>query len=365
MDTARLRELVTADGPFASVYFEDTHDTEDASKQLELKWRDLREQLSGQGADTSMLDALEASVLEGAAPVGVSGRALIAAGGAVLLDQHLSEPPAASVARLSERPYLVPLAEHGELPPPHVVAVVDSVGADITAVDERGNIVDARTVEGNEHHIHKPRGGAWAHRNIQQHAEELVKQNIELAADHVGSVARRIGASLVVSAGAPEPRKALIEALPETVREHATEVGSGGRHQGSSGQELDVQVNELLTEATRQRRENGVERFSAALAKPTGLAVQGLEAVTTALREANVETLLVGDPGDAEVFVGSEPYLLAAQEEALRTLGNENVRRTRADEALPVAATMTDADVIHVGDRVDLTEGFGAILRHD
>ncbi|WP_019818604.1 Rv2629 family ribosome hibernation factor [Saccharomonospora saliphila] len=366
MDTARLRELVTADGPFASVYFEDTHDTEDAGKQLELKWRDLREQLSEQGAGEATLAALETAVFDSEPPVGVSGRALIAAGDRVLLDQRLGDAPARALARVSTMPNLVPLVEYGELPPPHVVVVADSVGADITAVDELGRVVDARTVEGTEHHVHKPRGGAWAHRTIQNHAEELVKQNIELAADHVGTVGRRIGASLVVAAGAPEARKALIEALPETVREHATEVSGGGRHQGSGEDTLNAEIDDLLTEATRRRRQDAADRFSAALSKPTGLAVQGIEAVTTALREHNVETLLVGDPGDAEVFAGSgDPAQLAAQAETLTTLGVDRPGRVRADEALPVAAASVDADIVHVGERVDLTEGFGAILRHD
>lgn len=49
MDSERLRPLLTARGPFASVYFEDSHDTQDAAAQLDLRWRGLRDQL-GVGA---------------------------------------------------------------------------------------------------------------------------------------------------------------------------------------------------------------------------------------------------------------------------------------------------------------------------
>ena len=49
MHAERFRHLLIAQGPFASVYFDDSHDTADAEAQLELKWRGLREQLEAQG----------------------------------------------------------------------------------------------------------------------------------------------------------------------------------------------------------------------------------------------------------------------------------------------------------------------------
>lgn len=365
MDTARLRDLVSAEGPFASVYFDDTHATEDAAKLLDLRWRELREELSAQGADRPILDALESAVRSGQPPAGRSGRALVAAGSTVLVDTELEAPPARPIARLSELPYLVPLAELGESPPAHVVAVVDRVGADVTAVDRDGHVVDARTVEGTDHHIHKVPSGGWAHRNFQEHTEELIKRNIELAAEHVADIARRIGAGLVVVAGETQARKALLEALPESVRAHASEVQGGGRHQGAGEEELDRQIRDLLSRAQQERRDRTAERFRAALAQPTGLAVQGLEATTTALREHNVETLLVDRPAEVEVLAGGNPTLLGMQEEELKAHGVEAIDRRRADEAVAVAAIAVNADIVHTGDRLDLTEGFGAILRHD
>ncbi|EIE97205.1 Rv2629 family ribosome hibernation factor [Saccharomonospora glauca] len=366
MDTTRLRELTTADGPFASIYFDDTHNTEDAAKHRELTWRELREELAEQGASERTLATVERAVLGGEPPVGSSGRAVVATAERVLLDQRLKEPPARPVARVSRMPYLVPLAEHGELPPPHVVVVVDRVGADVTAVDEHGTVIDSRTVEGADSQVHKVPGGGWSHRNIQAHTEEVVKNNIEKAAVHVGVVARRIGATLVVVAGDPQSRKVLLDTLPQAVRDHAREVEPGGRKEGSGNAELDTLIDELLAEATRKRRAEVTERFETALAKPTGLAVQGLEAVTTALREHNVETLLVSDPDDSEVLVGPDPSLLAVQEEELTTAyGVDEVEHARADEALPMAAATVGADVVGVTGEREIIDGFGAILRHD
>ncbi|PRX45375.1 hypothetical protein B0I33_10936 [Prauserella shujinwangii] len=365
MDTARLRELVTTDGPFASVYFEDSHDTQDAAKQLDLRWRELREDLAGQGTDERTLNALETAIRDGEPPVGRSGRALVAAGDRVLVDQELDEPPATPVSRRSDLPYVLPLAEHGELPPAHVVAVVDHTGADITTVDQQGQVVDEHTTQGSEHPVHKVRGGGFAHRDMQAHTEETVRHNIDLVAEDVAKAARATGATLVVVAGELQARKALQEALPEQVRQHVREVGSGGRHTGAGNDQLREQVAELLAEDKHRRRAEEIERFRDALGQRTGLAVQGLEATTTALREGNVETLLVGRPGEAEVVTGPEPTQVGVSEDELKAFGVPYPGRRRADEALPVAAIATRARIVHVGDELDLTEGFGAILRHD
>ena len=59
MDSERFRKLLDAPGPFASVYFDDSHDTHDAEAQLELKWRAVRERLEEQGADESVTNAIE------------------------------------------------------------------------------------------------------------------------------------------------------------------------------------------------------------------------------------------------------------------------------------------------------------------
>lgn len=54
MDSERFRPLVTTRGPFASIDFEDSHDTQDAAAHLELRWRGLREQLEELGAEDSV-----------------------------------------------------------------------------------------------------------------------------------------------------------------------------------------------------------------------------------------------------------------------------------------------------------------------
>ncbi|WP_158895357.1 peptide chain release factor 2 [Amycolatopsis anabasis] len=364
MNTTTLRELTSADGPFASVYFEDSHDTADAAKQLELKWRELREALAGQGAPESTLDALEDAVHTGEHPVGRGGRGLLTAGTEVVLDEHFPEPPAAPVARFSAYPYLLPLAEYAEAGPVHVVAVVDQVGADLSAYDAYRQPLEVYTVEGHDHPVHKVRGGGSAHRDIQSHTEETVRHNVEAVAEEITDLAQRVGAEIVVLAGEVQARRAVHNGMPEQTRRITTEIATGARSEGSSHEELDREVGALLDAAKREHRQDVLERFDAELGRDTGLAVQGLEAVTTALREGNVRVLLTADPGDAMICTGTGTSRIAVARAELEALGETEVCECRADEAIPAAAVAVGASLVHVGEERTLTEGFGALLRH-
>ena len=89
-----------------------THTTPlDAVEQLEAKWRDIRKQLEDLGAGAEVLGKLEEAVLHHRPAVGRRGRAVIATGDQVLVNEHLISPPPAMVIRLSDYPYIVPLIE--------------------------------------------------------------------------------------------------------------------------------------------------------------------------------------------------------------------------------------------------------------
>ncbi len=132
MDSERLRPLLTARGPFASVYFEDSHDTQDAEAQLELRWRALREQLEELGAEKSVTAAMERAVLDTRPPVGRSGRGVVASADGVVLNEHLIRPTPAPIVRLSKLPYVIPIIEHGSEDTNYLLVAVDHTGADIT-----------------------------------------------------------------------------------------------------------------------------------------------------------------------------------------------------------------------------------------
>ncbi|NKQ58187.1 hypothetical protein HFP15_35570 [Amycolatopsis sp. K13G38] len=350
MQTTMLRPLVSKPGPFTSVYFEDSHDTEDAAKQLDLKLRDLRAQLAEQHAPDETCRAIETAVRQAPPSVGRSGRALLATGDSVVVDERFDEPPAAPVTRVSELPYLVPLTRYAEPGSRYVVASLDQVNATVEAFDEHGRKIGADEVSGRDHPVHRVRGGGSAQYPMREHTEETLRRNVADIADEVANVAQRTGARLVVLAGEIQGRRGVYEALPKPWQEITHEVTH-----------VDV-VPELIESEKRRRLEEVLNRFRDELGQEQGLAVQGLEAVTSALMEGNVATLLISDPPGARVYTGTEPTMIATSENQLRTLGASEVRERNADEAIPVAAVAVDADLIYVDS--DLADGFGVILRH-
>jgi hypothetical protein len=354
MDVQSLRRLVAVEGPFASVYFDNSHDTEDAAQQLELRWRGLREELLTQGTDMSTLEALDTAVLTAGPPVGRAGRALVAAGGQVLIDEQLPEPPLSAVARASELPYLLPLITQSGHGVAHMVVVVDSAGADLRVVDENGREATTRTVAGRDHPLHKVGGGGWAHLRFQNTVEETVRRNLQDVADEITRLTDLLGVRLVVLAGEVQARTGLHRLLPPRCQQIAVEVEAGARADGSDHMALEEQVRDLVDErGTPVPPERDPE-----------LKVQGLRNTVAALREANVETLLVTEPEIHEqtVWAGTEPSQVAVREEELRGLGMPSISRRRADEALPFAALAVGADVLVTDDH--LADGVGVLTRH-
>jgi peptide chain release factor subunit 1 len=132
MDSDRFRRLLDSPGPFASVYFDDSHDTDDAEAQLDLKWRALREQLEQQRADVSVTEEIGCAAMDLRAPIGRSGRAVVASATGVVLNKHLVRPTAETLVRVSELPYIVPIVELGFEDPDYLLVAVDHTGADIT-----------------------------------------------------------------------------------------------------------------------------------------------------------------------------------------------------------------------------------------
>lgn len=359
MDTSALRDLTTAGGPFVSVHFDESHDTEDGAKQLTIRLKEIEAALSDQRADAETVHAVLQAVRDSEPPVGKAGRSIVAAHGSVLLDRRLAAPPPEQVVRFSPLPYLLPLATHEADTLPYLVVVTDQVGAEVT---EHGHGAPrTETIEG----VDPPEvqgGGGPAHRDKQ--TGETARQNFEEIAKHVTKAAERSHAELVVLAGEVQARSALHERLPEPVRRITRDVEGGSRASGSSHDELDRHVHELLAGRRLASLDDVAETFRAESGRASGLAVSGLEAVTTALAEANVATLLVGSPGDTSVFAGPEPTQVAVGKAGLQALGVPEPEQRRADEAIPFAAVATGADVVVLDERLDLWEGFGALLRH-
>ncbi len=363
MQSDRLRRLVEAQGPFASVYFDDTHDTADAVEQLEAKWRDIRKHLETLGASGEVIGRLEEAVLHHRPAVGRRGRAVIATNEQVLVNEPLISPPPNAVVRLSDYPYVVPLIDLEMRRPTYVFAAVDHAGADVTLY--RGDAVSSTSIEGAGYPVHKPVTAGWNGYGDFQHAtEEAKRMNCRAIADHLTRLVDEADPDVVFLCGEVRSRTDVVAELPERVAKRVSQMHAGTRRTGiDSGEVRDLTEAEFARRRGTETAETA-DRFEAEIGRGSGLAAEGLAAVCAALGDGDVDTLIVGELGDATVVTGEAPTTVAADADALSDYGEPVQRVARADEALPFAAIAVGASLVRANHRTAPADGIGALLRY-
>ena len=363
MRSERLKWLAKAEGPFASVYFDDSHNTLDAVEVQETQWHDIHARLEGMGAGAELLGMLDGAVLNHRPAVGRRGRAVIATAEQVLVNEQLAAPPPATVVRLSDYPYVLPLIDLEMRRPTYVLATVDHAGADVSLY--QGSAVSSKSIDGVGYPVHKPVTAGWnGYGDLQHTTEEAVRMNCRAVADHLTRLVDESHPEVVFVSGDARSLAELVPALPKRVADRVTQLHAGTRKSAIGADET-----RELTAAEFDRRRGAemadvAERFEAERGRDAGLAVEGLAAVCAALRDGDVDTLIVGDPGDATVVTAEALTTIAPDADALSELGEPVVRVARADEALPFSAIAVGAAVVRADQRIAPADGVGAVLRY-
>lgn len=363
MDSERFRSLLTTQGPFASVYFEDSHDTQDAAAQLDLKWRGVCEQLTAQGVDEAVTADIERAVMDLRPPIGRSGRAVVAGADGVVLNEHLLRPAATTVVRVSELPYIVPIVEHGFQDLNYLLVAVDHTGADITI--HVGGTLRSETVDGGGYPVHKAAGAETAgYGDPQLRTDEAARKNVRAVADRVTELVDNGATDAVFVVGEVRSRSDLLSALPERVGAITVPLEVGARHSGRDFDDVQQAIEEELLKRQLTVIDDAAQRFTAEIGRQSGLAVEGLGPVCSALRQGAVETLIIGDIGDATVVADEELTTVAPNPDVLSEQGAAAARTLRADEALPVFAVSVGAALVRTDERIAPADGVGAVLRY-
>ncbi|WP_030103862.1 Vms1/Ankzf1 family peptidyl-tRNA hydrolase [Actinoalloteichus caeruleus] len=364
METGLVRELAQAEGPVASVYLDVTRSTENARQEIELRWREAREELEDQLADRPTIDALEEALRTAQPAVGAAGRVLVAADGEVLLDEEVSEPPALPYARWSPLPQVLPVLADSAPGAPLVVAVVDRIGADLRLYERNATLRAEHTVEGETHPVHKVRGLGWSHHRAQQRVEDTAARNAGEIAEEIDRLVRRSGAGLVLVAGEVRARNEVLAALPPNSQQRAVSTEVGGRAEGTDTEALEDEIRALLREKVAQDTRDALEEFRAELGRGSGRALSGLRPVLTALREGRMDTVLLRSTGlEQRVYVGPEHSQVAVDREELG-LPEEEVTTERADAAVVAAAALTGAHVHLFDEDETVPTEVGGLLRY-
>jgi hypothetical protein len=366
VDLSSLKPVYEPRGPFATAYFDATRADESAAHEIELRWRHRRDELASEGAPDPLLDEMEIRALAPDGYPGRHGRVIVAAGKDVLLDAVLPHPPQRESAAWAPTPHLLPYVRQHVWTVPHVLAVVDRIGADVTASGPHSEPVDQREVEGDDLHVHKVKAGGWAHKRYHRRSENLWDQNAREVAEAVDALVAEVDARVLGVAGDVRARELLERHLNARSRAALVFLEHGGRAPGTAEEAL---REELLTQVRlRAIAETSVvlNRFEEQRGRHEA-AAEGLSAVVDALRRAQVDTILLHDDPTAttELWVGPEPLHLGLAEADLAALGVAEPRQDRADAAIVRALVATDASIVLVpAGGPSLRDGIGALLRY-
>jgi hypothetical protein len=372
MDLKELRTAYSDDSQVVTIYLGTRVGQANAYQELEARWDDMLARVADVGVDPLTVKALHRARRghrEGGTQV------LVAAGGSVRYARHLPDAVDIDIVRVSALPYLLPLVAWGQSRVPHLVALVDRLGADVLAYrdDPRADeeSVVATSVEATPHPWHKTGKGGWSAARYEHRVEEDWKTGARAVADLLEKTAASIGASLLVMAGDPKAVALVRGQLPAAL-DTRTRLVSGGRADDGSEEIVAGQVADLLLDQTRrdvaealaefdQRRRRHAER-------PTSIVLDGPAETVAALAEGRVATLLLSDDleDDAPIFFGPRPTDLALHADDLHGLRTPPRQGAFVDGLLR-AAIGTDAGILIVpADQPESPrDGVGALPRYD
>ncbi|PSK99491.1 hypothetical protein CLV63_103216 [Murinocardiopsis flavida] len=367
MDLGFLDPLYRRGGPVASAYLDTTLAVEDAAKQIELRWRDLRAGLAEEGADEPTLKAMDDAAGGVAGIPGPQGEALFAAGGELLGAYSLSRPPVRDRATFSALPDVRELAADRENGMPYVVVATDRVGADVYAYAANGGEPTERSFNGATLHIQKVRGGGYAHKHYQRTSEELWSANAAAVAEDVTAAIEDVGAAAVFVGGDERAIGKLREHLGKHANGLLVEVAGGGRADESALASLRDSVDSALRQVAEARHEEVISQFDAEVQRQ-GRAVEGAGRTVEALRSGQVGTLLLADPGGQRSVLWTAPGdPVDSATDRGRLADPEQAVTAPVDAVLLRAAHATDAAfaTLSEGDiaRIATAPSVGAILR--
>ncbi|MEK8169739.1 Vms1/Ankzf1 family peptidyl-tRNA hydrolase [Streptomyces sp. M19] len=289
-------------GPWASVYADVSHSTEDAAKQLELMAGATAGLLSELGADIAtcdaMYDALVAVRTDGL-PGDHAGRALFATSGRSSWTCRWPGRPRLSSPTGPWRPARAPGRRHrGRSAVPDRVREPDRRGLRAARRHRRQR---GRSRRGADWPIHRTASADWSERHFQTRVENTWEQNAAEIGDAARRAYERTGAELLLLAGDPRERRAVHDRLPEPLRAVTYESEHGGRAAGADSAPLERDIAQVRAVHELEHVADTVGRFRTGAQGGTdgeaAYAAAGVPALVEAAREHRIGTLLLAPDG--------------------------------------------------------------------
>ncbi|WP_209323614.1 Vms1/Ankzf1 family peptidyl-tRNA hydrolase [Brevibacterium renqingii] len=320
MNYSHLRTIYEKGGPYATVYLEGRSPSADAATQIRLRWEELREQLSDNGADESLLESIDAVVLvDEPTEVHTDGRIIVATSEGVLLDEHwdaaLGDGDAAHYGQVPELGAFL-RQESRQFDVILVIAGQDGATVrelSVTPDRERSENDGVHVTGDNDEEINKPRRGAYSHNQIRRRVDEIIKDHARTVADFVDRLITEHAPDALVLAGEVQGRTVVKAELSVRAEEMLHEISEGGDEDAGAEEATDVAIRTLVTRLAEEREAENSDRLGES--KAHDRAVEGRAEVEKAVRRGAVATLLLDDAeaseGEAEIV--AEAILSSAE----------------------------------------------------
>ncbi|HKC28246.1 MAG TPA: Vms1/Ankzf1 family peptidyl-tRNA hydrolase [Jatrophihabitans sp.] len=365
----QIASLYEFTGPFVTVYLDATRSTETGPQEVEVRWRDVSEDLEKRGADGATLNALADAIAADYGTPGPHGLVLVGTQGRLVFADRLHNPPAHSRGVLAPLPHLMPYLAQRATDVPHVVVVADRTGADILLVPAGGETTTEQVKGQVEWPLHRTSADAWNERHFQTRVENNWEHNARDVADAVRRLVAERTARLIVVAGDVRARNMIAEelqrGLPLGVR--VDQVEEGGRAPGASTAALEAAVHDrVLRQAWRERREV-LEHLAQNLGRHR-FGVAGVAEVADALRMSQADTVVLSDDPSSTLRAWIGPLLteFGLDDSEADAMGIDTVAHDRYDAALVRAVVGTGAKfVVTPGAHEYVKDGIGALLRYE
>ncbi len=356
-----LRTLFEERGAFVSLYLNTEGAREDADEELALRWRGMREEALREGASEKALARLD-DLVDGAQRKG-DGLVAFTAGDELFFRRFLSRRIADSVT-VADCPRVLRLLEWQQDNPRYLVVLSDREGAEIQIVS--GHLIEDTTeVKGeSDAPIRKVQPGGWSQRRFQNRAEDTWEQNAKSVVAELEKIVRTEEIEFVVLAGDVRAIQFLKEHAPKEIESAAFELTTEPHELADIRDDLD----KVAAAWVGQSIEQLLEKFQEERGQ-NDLAVEGKEATFEALRQAQVDRLLIspGRVDDKAFFSESDLIQASLDRKVLAELGITDIKDADAADVLVRATFGTGARVVvipEVSEKHGPREGIGALLRY-
>ena len=255
-------DLLATPGRYATAYLDASRAKELGPQEVDDRWRALRSELASQGADEATLDAMQAAVGGHTDVSGAHAQLLVASGGTLRMDGVLPGPPRRETARVAPLPHLMPMVAQLGPTVPHVLVLVDRVGADVTVHGPEARPV--QTVEGDDSEVHKTAVGGWAQKRYQHRAENLGRptrgRSPRSSSPAYGGWARRWSCSPATSG----PGRTWWTRSASTPARSSCSSTTGAGPRGSTRRSCTAAVEEAVARVAADRDQAVIDRYAEA-----------------------------------------------------------------------------------------------------